>query len=259
MSQDLNIERYCDHYIVEDIAFINSDAQTIDLIRDLASQQSLILKKNGFVIAQNNTSFPWMLANSVNYLGNKAIKFQYVQKSTDDFYELSYLTTLGTCPKCLGSGFEFDLSVDVLGHLVTVENETKLMQDMVKGTITIKGSNPYYTWYGTVIDALIGSKLANFTNIRVAVSQDVNNLVKNLKDMQSQQALIVGQNVTPNEMINQLISITVTQPDPNNEPTTIQIAIVFDSQAGNVRVINRVIDISQVNQSGLPINQLQIG
>ena len=257
MSQDIAIERVCDHYIVEDVAFINSDYRTIDLIRDLAATQSLILKKNGFVITSNNTAFPWALALSTNYIGNKAIRFVEVQKSNDDFYELSYTTSLAECPKCLGSGFEFDYSLDVLGHVVTVENEDKLLQDMVKGTITISGSNPYYKWYGTVVDALVGTKITNFTTIRVTVATDVQSLVDNLKDMQTQQAAVATQQVTLNEMINALLSITVTQPDPANEPTLIEIAIVFSNMAGNIRMLTRTLDLSKIN--GSPLNYLKIG
>ena len=254
MSFDFKVERTCDHYIVEDIAFINADNRTIDFVRSVASTQSLILKRNGFVIAKNNPAYPWILTNSAN-AGLKAISFTYVQKSNDDFYELSYTTSLLECPKCLGTGFVFDYSLDVLGQLVTVEKEDKLMQDVVKGVASIKGSNPYFVWYGTVIDSLIGTKITSLSVLRTAIARDVNTLIANLKDMQGQQKAIVEQAVTPNEMIDSLISITVTQPNPVQDPTTVQAAIVVRSVAGNLRVINRVIN---VNLSGNPINNLKI-
>jgi len=238
MSKEIKIERVCDHKIIEDTVFIESDRKTININRDLAVSKSLQIKRNGFVISENSPEYGFKILGNTNS-NRKKIELKRRQKSTDDFFELSYITSVSDCPKCEGLSYYFDYAVDELGRLVIINNEEKLLQDVIKGTLTIRGTNTYYPWYGTLLDALIGGKITNINNLKLLMAQDVESFLQNLKDLQDQQASF--QEVSDEERIEQLISIDVTQPDFTN-PTLVEISIIFRNRAGNIRDVRRIVD-----------------
>lgn len=251
MSFDIKVEKVCDHRVCEDVVFIQNDYRTLQVNRDIAVQSSIVVKRDGFEIEPENPVYGYSVVdvvfetNPLNPFQNpnlpitKAIVFNKRMKSADDFYELSYVTYLATCPKCNGTGFYFDWAVDELGQAVKIYDENKLLQDVVKGTYTIKGSNPFYLWYGTYFEALIGSKLSGIEQLKLVIAQDVNNFFSNLKDLQNQQARF--QTVSDRERIQQLISVSVNIPDQNN-PTLVEVSIIFRNKAGNIKEITRVVN-----------------
>lgn len=241
MSYDLKAQVLCDHKVVEDIAFLNSDRVTVQIQRFLAVTKSLQVKRDGWVIPQNSAEFGWQLTNDpTSTQGLKQIVMNKPQKSLDDFFELTYTTTSPWCPKCNGLNVYWDFAVDNLGQLVLINVEPKLIQDVIKGTFTIRGSNQFYPWYGTLFDALIGAKIVNFDNTKLIISQDVNQFFANLKDLQAQQAQI--QEVDPQEALDSLVSLNVTQPSATLEPPYINVSIIFRNKAGNLQQIREVID-----------------
>jgi len=242
MSQEVAIFRICDHFVTEDLLFINSDFQSISINRPIGSQKNFELKRDGFVIPTTSRNYGYSLAIDPNNNALQVVQFKKLQQSSDDFFELSYYTVQGWCPKCNTLNVYFDWVFDNSGRLVLIKNEQKLLQDVIKGTLTIEGSNTYHTWYGTVLQSLIGGKIANFPNLQVLLGNDVRDFINNLKSLQAKQALI--QTVTPQEMINNLVSINVSQ-NPAN-PDLVEISIIISNVAGDVREITRV--INQNNQ-----------
>jgi len=240
MSQDLKAEKVCDHKVVEDIAFLQDDRKTIKIPRIVAVSRSLVLKRDGWIIPQDSREFGWSVAQDGDDPGKKRIILRKIQKSTDDFFEVSYITTVEWCPKCATQSVYWDFVIDKLGRLVMVKREEKLIQDVIKGTFTVRGSNIFHDWYGTLFEALIGSKLVNFDNTKLVIAQDVNSFFQNLKDLQSQQAQI--QSVDQEELLDSLISVNVSQPSASSEPTYIVVSIIFRNKAGNLREIREVID-----------------
>jgi hypothetical protein len=247
MSTDIKAETICDHKIVEDVAFLNDDMQTINISRRVAVSKSLSVKRNGFLIPPDSPQFGYYLED-VPLIGAtidrvsqtaKRIKFNKPLKSQNDFFELSYITAVGDCPKCEGSSQVFDFAVDSLGRLVALKDNEKLMQDISKGVLTQKGSNPYHPWYGTSINALIGSKLSDFQKVRLLISQEIQQLVNHLKDLQNQQSDV--QDITDKEMMEQLISVQAARPDPSN-PSFVTVSITYRNRAGNVREIQKTVD-----------------
>jgi hypothetical protein len=248
MSTDVKIETVCDHRIVEDIAFINDDMLTINVSRRIAVSKSLVLKRNGFIISPDNEQFGYYVedvpATSLTIKDTqklKRIRFKKPLKSSNDFFELTYITVVGDCPKCDGSSRYFDFAIDSLGRLVILRDNEKLIQDISKGILTEKGSNPYHPWYGTVISNLVGSKLTDFQRLRLIISQDVQEFINNIKDLQNQQADV--QELTDKERVEQLISVQASRPDLSN-PTLVTISITYRNRAGNLREIQKTVDKS---------------
>jgi len=249
MSTDVKVETICDHRIVEDIAFLNDDMLTINVSRRIAVSKSLVIKRNGFVISPDSKDFGYyvedvpLIGLGVNRLSqtSKRIRFKKPLKSKDDFFELTYITALGDCPKCDGSSRYFDFAVDSLGRLVILKDNEKLMQDISKGILTEKGSNPYHPWYGTAISALVGAKLTDFQRLQLIISQDVQQFISNTKDLQNQQSDV--QDLSDKERVEQLISVQTSRPDPTN-PTLVTISITYRNRAGNIREIQKTVDKS---------------
>lgn len=252
MSTDLKIETVCDHKVVEDVVYIADDQRTIDISRRVAAAKSLQVKKNGFVILPDSLEFGYVVEEPTP--GVKRIVFKKPIKSTNDFFELTYITVVGDCPKCNGSSYLFDYAVDALGRAVLVKDNEKLLQDVSKGVLTIKGTNPYHPWYGTILDTLIGSKVADFERLKLIISQDVQELFNNIKDLQIQQVEV--QDVTDKERVEQLISVNTVRPDPSN-PTLVTVSITYRNRAGNIREIQRVIDKSTARVFGTAQEQLK--
>lgn len=268
MSQEISIFRTCDHYVTEDLTFINSDYRTITISRLIGNQRSFIVKRNGFDIDPDSEQFGFSLERDPTYVdqygyGNSGpqgqrlmLKFKKRQKSNDDFYELSYYTTVGWCPKCNSLSIYFDWVFDDRGRLFMIKNEEKLIQDVIKGTLTVKGSNTYHTWYGTILDTLIGGKLANFSssqgissqrNLQVLLGNDVTTFLNNLKKLQLQQKSV--QTVTDKELLDQIILISVQQ-NPQN-PGLVEISIKISNVDASkftkgVKNTNGIIEITRV-------------
>lgn len=237
MSSELKIETICDHKIVEDLVFLEEDRRTLLISRRVAVSRSLKLKRNGFLIPPDSPEFGYIVEELEP--GIKKIFFKKPLKSQDDFFELSYITAVEDCPKCEGTSFYFDFAIDELGRAVIIQGDDKLTQDVVKGTLTVKGSNPYHPWYGTILDTLIGTKIADFEKLKLLISQDIQELFSNIKDLQIQQSEV--QDVVDKERIEQLISIQSVRPDPAN-PSFVSVSITYRNRAGNIREIQRVID-----------------
>lgn len=252
MSTELKIETVCDHKIVEDVVFLASDQRTIDISRRVAVAKSLQVKKNGFVILPDSVEFGYVVEEPTP--GIKRIVFKKPIKSSNDFFELTYITNVGDCPKCSGGSYLFDYAVDALGRVVLVKDNEKLIQDITKGVLTIKGTNPYHPWYGTILDTLVGSKIADFEKLKLIISQDVQDLFSNIKDLQIQQVEV--QDVTDKERVEQLISVNTTRPDASN-PTLVSVSITYRNRAGNIREIQRVIDKSTAQVFGTAQDQLK--
>lgn len=237
MSTEIKIETLCDHKIVEDLVLLESDFKTLLISRRVAVRKSIKLKKNGFIIPQDSPEFGYFVEDVS--AGIKKIVFKKPIKTQNDFFEISYITTTEDCPKCEGTSFLFDFAIDELGRAVIIEGDEKLTQDVVKGTLTIQGTNPYHPWYGTILNTLIGTKISDFERLKLLISQDIQELFSNIKDLQIQQSEV--QDVSDKERIEQLISIQSTRPDPAN-PSFVSVSITYRNRAGNIREIQRVLD-----------------
>lgn len=170
----------------------------------------------------------------------KQIVFNKKQKALDDFYEVSYLTVATHCPKCNGLRIHNDLSFTNKDYL-TVENEAKLFQDVLKGTLTELESDPDNPWYGTVLRSLIGEKIVSLEELRLRISKSIQEFITILIDLQNQQAQL--QNVTNREAFFQILTLDVTVDEDN--PTLVEINLIYRNREGEDQIFNRTIELPQ--------------
>jgi hypothetical protein len=94
------------------------------------------------------------------------------------------------------------------GDIKQVVDTEKLVQDILKITLTDIGSNPLYPWYGSSVSkSLIGSALPSNITLQIAQSQ-LQNSIENLKKMQSIQ-FNSYQKTTPDELISGILDILI--------------------------------------------------
>lgn len=101
------------------------------------------------------------------------------------------------------------------GQLKKVVDSEKLIQDILKLSLTTAGSNPIHPWYGSFISrTLVGNPNYSSVLVQVAKSQ-LNTALQNLKDLQTLQ-IKSFQRVSADEQIAAIsdISIIVNQNDP---------------------------------------------
>lgn len=186
---------------------------------------------------------PWAL---VKPQGNpdpyvRYIKFQDPLQTADDIIELSYFTRRADCRRCQSIGVENDLRHDARGEPVFVTGLDLLVQEVEKIVLTIRGSNVFYTWYGTSISDLIGSKIIKGGQfIEAKLVGEISAALAKYKNVKDQQAL--HQPVGEAEALLRIQNISVTQDDM--DPTVFHVVIALQNRAYEVESITKTIVLS---------------
>lgn len=246
MSYDFRLKGRCDHHMVKEYHEIDDDRKTIRLDRPLTNASGVELFKNGYRIDRNSTVFPWILQQDELSLdlNKKKVVFQYEVPSDDDWAEVSYYTSPQNCRKCHGLKILYDYILSNTGKLLTVEDENKLLQDVEKAVYTILYTNIYHDWYGTEIYALIG-QIRNDEYLRARITKEVSTTLEQIKSLQNDQKIKIGQKVTDRESIDRLGAISVNRSEI--DPTLLNVAIEIISKAGSDIKIQSLIKADEFN------------
>ena len=108
------------------------------------------------------------------------------------------------------------------GQLQTVVDSEKLIQDILKISLTTAGSNPIHPWYGSFISrTIIGNPNSNSVLVQIAKSQ-LTTALQNLKDLQDLQVKSF-QRVSADEQISAILDISILM--SNIDPRLINVRI----------------------------------
>jgi len=138
------------------------------------------------------------------------VTYNYRSSNPADIISVDYQVDINGCKKCKRTGQVNDFDYDKLGELITVIDEQKLMQDVLKFTIAVKGSNAANPWWGTSLVSFIGTAHTSEYYDPKFKSEIIDGGEK-LKDLQMQQSQY--QEVTDNEFFSYFGNITVEQSD----------------------------------------------
>jgi hypothetical protein len=110
-----------------------------------------------------------------------------------------------------------DLALSSTGDLATVENTTKLVQDILKILTTQIGSNPFFPWYGSPISKSLVGKAYEKRFISAIATTQLRSTLGTLQQLQQIQ-LRTDQMVTPQEQIAAIQNVSVQRDtiDPRN-------------------------------------------
>lgn len=169
----------------------------------------------------------------------RSIIFSEPLQNVGGVWEMSYFTRQQNCRRCSGLGIENDIRHDVsTGEPKFVTGIDLLAQEVDKIVFTIKGSNIFYSWYGTSIIDLIGEKiLRGGAVLEAQLISEISNTLERFRSVKNQQATL--QPVGDQEYFSRVRSIQVQQDE--FDPTTFQIQIEIQNRAGEVDVLQQTL------------------
>lgn len=139
------------------------------------------------------------------------------------FFRVSYPVPRAYCLRCRATGVENDYGFDSSGEALMVQDENLLYQATLKIILTDLRSNPYHTWYGTILRSLIGQKAIPGT--AESIKATIRDALDNFQKVQIEQAKY--QDVTAKERLYAIQSIDVSTLE--NDPTTFIVDLVVSN------------------------------
>lgn len=206
-----------------------------DPIRTLITQ--IVVKVNGIVVTPLNLNAEQGLV----VLGFKPEKTDVVSVTyhcrkdgvAADLISISYQVNVNKCRKCKRTSQVNDYDYDKLGELITVVDEQKLLQDVLKFTIAVKGTNKANPWWGTILSSYVGTARSS-EYYKPRFKSEVIDAGEKIKDLQIQQTQY--QIVSDKEFFSHFEAMTVEQSD--YDPNFYEINALVVSQAATAIEMN---------------------
>lgn len=124
-----------------------------------------------------------------------------------------------------------DLAIGQDGDLAKVEDNNKLIQDLLKMIVTPLGSNKLYPLYGCLVNkSLIGQAYFDIELLTNVATSQLQNSIDTLQKLQQKQ--MVEQKVSPGELIAATKSVSVQRSDI--DPRFFTVALEIATKALNV-------------------------
>ncbi len=172
---------------------------------------------------RGQTTFPgWTIVNDPNTLldrPTRMVVFDAPLPGFNDWVELNYSTVREECRRCGGLGVENDWRYNGHGQVITVQGESLMIQELVKMTYTLQGSNSFHPWYGTRILDTIGKKLSSSGIVQNMITSDIYEAFRRWQSVKRQQEEKAGQFVSDEEFPFRLLSVSLQQSE--QDPTVI--------------------------------------
>jgi phage baseplate assembly protein W len=123
-----------------------------------------------------------------------------------------------------------DLSINPDGTLQTVQDNEKLVQDVLKILLTSKGSNKIFRWYGSLLGTRIIGNLLNASQLETEIARSVQESLSNLIALQQTQSR--SQYVSAGEMIATIRGVSVLRDE--TDPRIYEIGVSVLTRKLNV-------------------------
>jgi hypothetical protein len=189
----------------------------------------------------------WTLVTDPTTLADRParlILFDEPLRSGSDFVEISYVTLREECRRCGGIGVENDWRYDNNGKLIEIRDEDLLIQELQKDFYTIRGSNPFHSWYGTDLIDAIGKKLTSGGFAQNFIVADVYQAFNRWQSIKRQQETDVGQFVSDKEYPFSLLSVNLTQ--STTDPTVVFLDMTVQNRSNEPIQLTRGLRLPQV-------------
>jgi hypothetical protein len=207
---------------------LGDDRRSIRVSKPLASAANLELYASDSLVPKVNYSIIFD-PTTLTINQPRMILFENKWKSVEDYFNITYVTLSGFCPKCVGLNMLDDISYDVRGQLSTSTNERLLIQNLEKFTVTELGSNPFHLFIGTGLINLLGQRISDFDFLSTKIVQEIQSTFAKLKEMQ-QKYVQTGRPMTTGEQLDQVQDINITR--DTTDPTIVRVAITVTALSG---------------------------
>ena len=203
----------------------------------------IVVKKNGQVITARSLD---AIEGKVN-LGLTpettdviTITYNYLSKNPADIVSIDYSVPPRSCKKCRSTGQLNDYDYDARGEVIIVERETKMLQDLLKMTMAIKGTNGAHPWWGTSLISYIGTAyLPEYYEVKF--KGELIDAGEKIRDLQVQQAQY--QTVVDEEFFSFLDNIIIEQ--SSEDPNFWEIESLVISQAATAIQLDTSLEFNQ--------------
>jgi len=188
----------------------------------------------------------WTLVSDPTTLDDRParlIVFDEPMRGGSDFVEISYVTLREECRRCGGTGVENDWRYDINGKLIEIRDEGLLIQELQKDFYTIRGSNPFHSWYGTGLIEAIGKKVTAGGFAQNLIVSDIYQAFNRWQSIKRQQEDDVGQIVTDREFPFRLLSVNLQQ--SNQDPTVIFVTATVQNRSNEPIQLTRGLKLPQ--------------
>ena len=174
---------------------------------------------------------------------HRLILFDETLHSGSDFVEINYATIRQECRRCNGLGIENDWRYGRKGDTVEVRDEALLIQELLKITYTIQGTNTFHRWYGTNLLSVIARKIADRGLLQSFVVRDIHEAFRRWQGIKKQQEEEVGQYVSDEEFPYRLLSVTLQQSD--KDPTIMFVNAEVQNRSAKPLYIERGVRVPE--------------
>lgn len=206
---------------------MDDDQHSLRMERPLASSNVMVFAAGNLVPkAMYNVVFD---TSSVDSFQTRLVYFKKKWRSPTDFFEITYVTYTGYCPKCVGLKTVNDISYDVRGDLKELRDEKLLLQNVEKFVVTQIRSNPFHSFIGTSLVGLLGEKIADIDFLSSKITQEINTTLQKFMDMQGQYKL-TGRVMTDGETLASIDNIEVYADE--NDPTILRADVTLTAKSG---------------------------
>jgi len=188
----------------------------------------------------------WSIVRDPNTLDDRPtrlIVFDQPLRGFADYVELNYMTVRQECRRCGGLGVENDWIYGKNGNTIEVRDEALLLQEILKIMFTVRGSNPFHPWYGTLLIDTIGRKLSAGGVVQNLIMSEITTAFTRWQSIKKQQEESVGQFVSDREFPFQLLSVRVEQ--STQDPTVIFVNATVQNRSGEPIDIERGIRLPE--------------
>lgn len=188
----------------------------------------------------------WSIIRDPNTLDDRPTRwvvFDSPLKGFGDYIELTYTTIRQECRRCGGTGVENDWIYGRQGDTIEVRDEALLLQEILKLMFTLRGSNPFHSWYGTLLIDTIGRKISAGNLVQNLIVNEITTAFSRWQSVKKQQEEAVGQFVSDREFPFQLLNVTVEQ--STQDPTVIFVNATIQNRSGNPIDISRGIKLPE--------------
>jgi hypothetical protein len=243
MSIDLKIQNLCDHTVNWEVGQMQPDRRSVLFAKPIASTASLGVRVNNVVIDPSRYSVQ-VKDEVVSADKPFYVVMTFKVKDYQPLVEAQYVTISTFCRKCAGINYTDDFEYINGKDIRTCKDEELLLQLVEKYIVTILGSNPFHSWVGTGLSAMIGVKITDPDMLATRMKEQCNNAIEKLKNVQKQMQA-TGREMSPGELFGDLISMSVAQ---GTDPGIYTITVKFTSQSGKPLQYDQRVRLSSTRQ-----------
>lgn len=227
MSFDLYLATICNHRIYKESVTLDSDRVSLRLSKPLSSSDLDLYASDNLV---SKSEYSIIFDPKTIYVNQpRMISLKKRWKSTEDFFEVTYVTIKGFCPKCAGLDRIDDISYNVKGDFLIMRNENLLTQNLEKFIVTELNSDPFNEFIGTNLVKLLGQRVANAPMLTNKITQEISKSLQTFKSLQGQYKSS-GRKVTDGELLDEIESIKVLF--NKNDPSILKVDITATAKSG---------------------------